>query len=219
MSAFIEGEADQAGLPPPLLLTVSHASQLLYMLRRDRTSGVAVQLIATRNGEGVSTLVRDLCLVAAGSGGMRTLLLSAEAPGRHASDWPRSLYGMPSGLREIADGPSDLEMLRVGATPLVIAAPLGGVALQPPAWLALIRALRPQFDMVIADSPALERSFTGIVLAPHMDATVLVVAAESTRASAVRTLRDRLAEVGSNTAGVILNKRRFHVPQAAYERL
>ena len=52
-----------------------------------------------------------------------------------------------------------------------------------------------------------------------MDATLLVVSAESTRASAVRTLRDRLAESGGNTAGVILNKRRFHVPQAAYERL
>ena len=201
------------------MLTVSHASQLLHTLRRDRTAGVVVQLIATRNGEGVSTLVRDLCLVAAGNGGMRTLLLAAEPPGRRATDWPRSIYGMPSDLRPIADGPNQLEMLRVGATSLVIAAPVVGATLQPTAWVNLIRVLRPQFDMVITDSPALQRAFTGIVLAPHVDATVLVVAAESTRASAVRALRDRLAEGGGNTAGVILNKRRFHVPQAAYERL
>ncbi len=69
------------------------------------------------------------------------------------------------------------------------------------------------------DAPALERAFTGIMLAPHLDATAVVVAAESTRASAARTLRDRLAEVGGNAIGVILNKRRFHVPMAAYERL
>ncbi len=219
MSGFIEADAGAAGLPPPLLLSVSDASQLLYMLRRDRVGGVVVQLMATRNREGVSTLVRDLCLVSAGSGGLRTLLLAAESPGRQASDWPRSIYGLPSGVRPIADGPGELEMLRVGTTNLVIGTPLAGATLQPPAWSALIRAVRLQFDMVVTDSPALERAFTGIVLSPHMDATVLVVSAESTRASAVRTLRDRLAEVGSNTAGVILNKRRFHVPQAAYERL
>ena len=219
MSAFIEADPGLAGLPPPLLLSVSHASQLLYILRRDRAAGVAVQLMATRNGEGVSTLVRDLCLVSADHGGLRTLLLAAEPPGRHAVDWPRSIYGLPSGLRPIADGPGELEMLRIGETNLVIGTLLGGATLQPPAWSALIRSVRQQFDMVITDAPALERAFTGIVLSPHMDATVLVVSAESTRASAVRTLRDRLAEVGSNTAGVILNKRRFHVPQAAYERL
>ena len=215
----IDAEPGLAGLPPPLLLTVSHATQLLYTLRRDRTDGVAVQLISTRSGEGVSTMVRDLCLVAADSNGMRTLLLAAEPPASNAVDWPRSIYGMPSGLRPIGDGPDTLEMLRVGTSALVLAAPLAGLTLQPPGWSALIRDLRGQFDLVMVDSPPLERAFTGIVLAPHLDATVLVVAAESTRASAVRTLRDRLAEVGSNTAGVILNKRRFHVPRAAYERL
>ncbi len=219
MSGFIEAEAELAGLPPPLILNVSHASQLLHTLRRDSATGVAIQLIATRNGEGVSTLVRDLCLVAASHAGLRTLLLAAEPPGRRTADWPRSIYGMPSDLRPIADGPEPLEMLRVGATALVIATPAAAATLQPPGWAGLIRALRPQFDMVITDSPALQRAFTGIVLAPHMDATLLVVSAESTRASAVRTLRDRLAEGGGNTAGVILNKRRFYVPQAAYERL
>ncbi len=219
MSGVIDADPGLAGLPPPLLLSVSHASQLLYTLRRGSVAGTVVQLIATRNGEGVSTLVRDLCLVAAGSAGLRTLLLAAEPPGRRAADWPRSIYGMPPGLRPIADGPAELEMLRVAATPLVLGTPVGGPTLQPPAWAALLREVRPQFDLVVTDSPALERAFTGIVLAPHMDATVLVVAAESTRASAVRTLRDRLAEGGGNTAGVILNKRRFHVPQAAYERL
>lgn len=216
---IIDAEPDLAGLPPPLLLTVSDASQLLYALRRDRTDAVAMQLMSTRTGEGVSTIVRDLSLVAAGSNGMRTLLLAAEAPGPKAVDWPRDIYGMPTALRPIANGPDTLEMLRVSSSALVVAAPLAGLTLQPPGWSALIRGLRAQFELVIIDSPPLDRAFTGIVLAPHVDATVLVVAAESTRASAVRTLRDRLAEVGSNTAGVILNKRRFHVPRAAYERL
>ena len=66
MSMIIDANPGLAGLPPPLLLTVSHASQLLYTLRRDRTDAVVLQLISTRTGEGVSTMVRDLSLVAGG---------------------------------------------------------------------------------------------------------------------------------------------------------
>jgi succinoglycan biosynthesis transport protein ExoP len=71
----------------------------------------------------------------------------------------------------------------------------------------------------VIDTPALSRSYTGIMLAPLIDTTAVVVAAESTRASMARNLRDRLAEAGGDTAGVILNKRRFYVPRAAYDRL
>ena len=126
---------------------------------------------------------------------------------------------MPATLRLLTEAPDWLGMVRVGDSPLVLAAPTAGLALQPPAWTGLIRELRPTFDLVVIDSPALQRAFTGVMLAPHTDANIMVVAAESTRATASRLLRDRLAESGGHTAGVILNKRRFHVPRAAYERL
>ena len=217
MSAVIEGEAVAAGLPPPLLLTTPDASQLAFALQWDRVGGSAVQLVATRNGEGTSTIVRDLCLVSAFNGA-RTLLLAAEGPDRRP-DWPRSIYGMPGGLTSLAYAPDDLEMRRVGDTALALAAPRGTAPLPVAVWIATIARLKQQFEFIVIDSPALERAFTGVMLAPHLDATAIVVAAESTRATAVRSLRDRLAEVGGGTAGVILNKRRFHVPRAAYERL
>ena len=218
MSGVIEGEAGAAGLPPPLLLSVPDASQLAFVLQRDRAGCSVVQLLSARNGEGTSTLVRDICLVAAGND-YRTLLFAAESPGRRP-DWPRSIYGMPNGWNGVAaDRFTGLEMVRMGESRLWLAAPTGPAPLQVPAWLALFNQCREQFDFVVIDTPALERAFTGIMLAPHLDATAMVVAAESTRASAARTLRDRLAEVGGNTVGVILNKRRFHVPRAAYERL
>ncbi len=217
MSAVIEGEAIAAGLPPPLVLTTPEASQLAFALQRERVGRSAVQLVATRNGEGTSTIARDLCLVSAFNGAP-TLLLAAEAPERRP-DWPRSIYGMPGGLSVVAHAPADLAMLRVGQTGLALAAPGVAAPLPVAAWIAIIAQLREQFEFIVIDAPALERAFTGVMLAPHLDATAIVVAAESTRASAVRRLRDRLAEVGGETAGVILNKRRFHVPRAAYERL
>lgn len=219
MNDVIEADPIQAGLPPPLLLTTTEASQLIYVLRQDRGEASIIQLLAARNGEGVSTLARDVSLVAASTNGLRTLLLAAEPPGRRANDWTRSIYGMPSGVRPLADGPEWLQALRIGESSLVLATPESGPVLQPPAWISLLRQLRTAFDLVVIDSPALERAFTGIMLAPYMDANVIVVAAESTRASATRTLRDRISEVGGHTTGAILNKRRFHVPRAAYERL
>ena len=218
MSGIIEGEAGAAGLPPPLLLSVPDASQLAFSLQRDRAGCSVVQLMSARSGEGTSTLVRDICLVSAGND-VRTLLFAAESPGRR-TDWPRSIYGMPGVWHgDAAACLPGLELVRMGENRLWLAAPTGPAPLHLPAWLGLISQCREQFDFVVIDSPALERAFTGIMLAPHLDATAVVVAAESTRASAARTLRDRLAEVGGNTIGVILNKRRFHVPMAAYERL
>ncbi len=219
MSAIIDADPLMAGLPPPLLLSVPDATQLIYVLRQDRTDCTTVQFISARNGEGVSSMVRDICLVAAGTVGLRTLLLVAEEPSRLPADWPRDVYGMPSGLRSVANGPAALTMVGIPGSTLVLAAAERAIPLQTPAWQAMLRDLRPHFDLVVVDSPALQRAFTGVMLAPHLDTSVMVVAAESTRATAARTLRDRLVEVGGHTIGAILNKRRFHVPRAAYERL
>jgi Mrp family chromosome partitioning ATPase len=216
LSSTIDGEAAAAGLPPPLLMSVTDASQLAFVLRAERGASSVVQLLASRNGEGVSTLTRDLCLVSA-SNGYRTLLFAAEAPGRRV-DWPRSIYGMPSGLRPLG-GPPALEIVQVGETRLSLAAPLESLPLQAQSWVPIIAELRASFDFIVIDTPALSRSYTGIMLAPLIDTTAVVVAAESTRASMARNLRDRLAEAGGDTAGVILNKRRFYVPRAAYDRL
>jgi hypothetical protein len=219
VTGLIDADPVLGGLPPPLLLSVPDASQLIFVLRQDRAEGSAVQLVAARNGEGVSTLVRDLCLVAAGTVGLRTLLLAAEYPSRPGTDWTRDVYGMPPGSRPVTHGLPGVHMLGVANSPLFLAAPEQPMPLQAPAWVGIVRELRARFDLVLVDSPALQRSFTGVMLAPHLDTTLMVVAAESTRAAAARNLRDRLAEVGGHTIGTILNKRRFHVPRAAYERL
>lgn len=216
---IIDADALDAGLPPPLVLTVSDASQLIYVLRKDRTDASVVQFMAVRNGDGTSTLSRDLALAASGANGLRTLLLASEPQGRRGTDWARSVYGLPAPLRQVGGGPDMLDAWRVGDTPLVVASTAPGLVLQAPAWTGLLRDIRAVFDLVLIDSPALERAFTGVMLAPHVDSTVIVVAAETTRASAARILRDRLTEVGGTIAGVVLNKRRFHVPRAAYERL
>lgn len=73
-------------------------------------------------------------------------------------------------------------------------------------------AMRKHSDTVVIDSPAAERSDTSIVLAPFVDATVLVVAAESTAANEPVILRDEIEAVGGRIAGVVVNRSRYKPP-------
>jgi Mrp family chromosome partitioning ATPase len=79
--------------------------------------------------------------------------------------------------------------------------------------------MRAEFELVVVDSPALSHSFDPVMIANQMDATILVVNAESTRAPVARNLRDRLTEVGGPVIGCVLNRRRYHIPGFLYRRL
>jgi Mrp family chromosome partitioning ATPase len=52
-----------------------------------------------------------------------------------------------------------------------------------------------------------------------MDANLIVVEAESTRAAVAQNLRDQLMEIGAPIAGVVLNRRRFHIPRFIYRHI
>jgi len=73
-------------------------------------------------------------------------------------------------------------------------------------------AMRKHSETVVIDSPAADRSDTSIVLAPFVDATVLVVAAESTAANEPVILRDEIEAVGGRIAGVVVNRSRYKPP-------
>ena len=73
-------------------------------------------------------------------------------------------------------------------------------------------ALRKHADTVVIDSPASDRSDTVVTLAPFVDATVLVVAAESTAASEPMLLRDEIEASGGQIAGVVVNRSTYNPP-------
>ncbi len=73
-------------------------------------------------------------------------------------------------------------------------------------------AMRKHADTVVIDSPAADRSDIAITLAPYVDATVLVVAAESTAANEPVILRDEIEAVGGRIAGVVVNRSTYRPP-------
>lgn len=73
-------------------------------------------------------------------------------------------------------------------------------------------ALRRHADTVVIDTPAADRSDTAITLAPFVDSTVLVVAAESTAPNEPLILRDEIEAVGGRIAGVVVNRSTYNPP-------
>lgn len=74
-------------------------------------------------------------------------------------------------------------------------------------------ALRRHAEWVIVDAPAAERSQAALVVAPLVDTTVLVVAADQREARAPGLLRDALAASGGRCAGLVFNRARIEPPR------
>ena len=67
-------------------------------------------------------------------------------------------------------------------------------------------AMRRHADYVIVDSPAADRSDAALALAPYMDATVLVVAADEKDVGDPAALRDALDAADGFVAGMVFNR-------------
>jgi Mrp family chromosome partitioning ATPase len=81
------------------------------------------------------------------------------------------------------------------------------------------KALRKSFGTVVIDAPSLKESGDSIGLAVRADAVALVVEAETTRQPVIENLRDTLNSAGAKIAGVVMNKRRFYIPEKVYEKM
>lgn len=67
-------------------------------------------------------------------------------------------------------------------------------------------AMRRHSDYIIIDSPAADRSDAALTLAPHVDATVLVVAADEQDVGEPAALRDALEAADGFVAGMVFNR-------------
>jgi protein-tyrosine kinase len=79
--------------------------------------------------------------------------------------------------------------------------------------------LHLSFGTVVIDAPSMKESPDGIGLAVRADATVLVVEAETTRQPVIENLRDTLTGAGAKIIGIVMNKRRYYIPTKVYQNM
>lgn len=204
--------------------------------------GRVVQFVAATRGEGTSTIAREFAKYASGRAGRPVWLvdLDLQAGSQHAAvTGDPTRFGMlgrpaaatPNGSvfftvqppakdsqgKRVPDshylsaqqaGRSRLwvtrfrrEMLRAGQTPHLI--PAGDY------WAAL----RRHADVVAIDAPSADRSAAATTVAPYVDCTVLVVAAEGRDTRGPAALRDAIEQAGGRCAGLVFNRARIAPPK------
>ncbi len=73
-------------------------------------------------------------------------------------------------------------------------------------------SLRSVFDMIVIAAPPADVGPSCVVLSGLVDASIIVVEAERTRAPDAERLRDLLASTGGPVIGAVLNRQRRYVP-------
>lgn len=201
----------------------------------------AIEFVAARAGEGVSTIAREFAHYAARAVGCRTWLIDLDLRSQTQADSLARDVGRFGTLGPPAAASPDGSMFFSVRPPSVrpdgrawpdsryVAAQSVGA---PGLWVTRFRrealrgrqsaqvvasadywnALRRHADIVVVDAPAAARSRAGLTVAPFMDEVVLVVAADEGDAAAPARLRDELAEAGARCAGLFVNRVRAETP-------
>lgn len=201
-----------------------------------------LQFVSARTGEGASTVAREFCRAVAPRARRGVWLVELDLMSGAQFDAVAAapdLYGElgdPTPASPGGEAFHRVEPAVVGAdgrtwadSAYLDAYPVGDErfwltrfrreALKPRQTVELVdgadywAALRPHADWVVVDAPAADRSRAGLLAAPAMDATFLVVSAEGADPRGPIQLRDALAEAGGHCPGVVLNRSAKPLPR------
>jgi uncharacterized protein involved in exopolysaccharide biosynthesis/Mrp family chromosome partitioning ATPase len=206
----------QRGLAPRASFLTYDDSKLLLRLLSSVAPGPGrvMQLVAANGEEGVSSLILDLALLASNASALRVLVIDIEPSERGSvvevlSESGAALQRLPDNKVQVNGGALHVT-LPVGA---------GTQSMAEGQWQTLFAQARQNYDLVLVDCPAMARSAAGLIIAPLVDLTLIVVEAEATRAAVARNLIERLDSSGGEVIGAILNKRQFYIPSLIYSWL
>lgn len=213
----------------------SEMAQLWASLRPARKGQArAIQFVAARGGEGTSTVAREFARYAVSHLRRAVWLVDLDlidSPQNDAIAEQSGRYG-PLG-RQTAASPDGSTFFTVqpplrgvdGATGdarYLIAYPVGS----PRLWVTRFRrellrpgqsvhilrkpdywkALRRHADLIVVDAPAADRSTAAVSVAPFMDFSVLVLAADQGDAAAPAALKQAIIAAGGRCAGLVFNR-------------
>jgi protein-tyrosine kinase len=183
-----------------------------------------IQFIGVQRGVGVSTMVREFAKVAVENHGKSVLVLDSayQDPTRRININVTCEYGWFDFIEE--GQLIDKAFFRVGDTnlyfaPISIQASLVHQTKDLSLTVNLWNKLKERFDLIIIDSSSESNNSESIALSRNVDGVVLVVEAEKTRRHAAVKIKNRIIANGGTIIGVILNKRRYRIPDVLYKKI
>jgi protein-tyrosine kinase len=184
----------------------------------------ALQFIGSQTGEGVSTIAREFAITAAKRLGKKVLILDAACHNSiqhlyfeisHRYSWKEALSN--GDLVESA-------CYHAGVTNLYLSPISAGSTSKQQAYFEqanaeLFSELKKEFDLIVVDSAPASVSAASMAMARYVDGVILVIEAERTRWQVASKVRDTIRKSGGKICGVVLNKRRFYIPEKIYKWL
>jgi protein-tyrosine kinase len=175
-----------------------------------------IELTSATSGEGTSTIAREMALTIAGD------LLKPVMLIRVVNDLPLS-----PGLEAAAHGrmpleaviETDLEVPTLTTVTLNLGGPNAGLLFDGDELDRVFAQATRLARLVIVDAPPILSDVAGIALSRKVSGVLLVVAAEKTRAPLIEQARRVIETGGGRVLGVILNKRKHHIPGWIYRLL
>jgi len=186
-------------------------------------TGMTVQFISARDGEGVPQVAREFVRTAVQKLNKTGLLLDANPGGQQAKALGVTLS---TGWEDVigTDKPIREALFQIGNSGLFISQASGrgtvsSAFYDSPRVARLLEELKGEFDVVAIDAPSGTVSAGGLALTPKVDGVIIVIEAEETRWQVVQSIKERIAKRGGKVLGVVLNKRRHYIPHWIYKRL
>lgn len=201
---------------------ISLYQNVLSMLPESKC--LAIQFTGSQRGEGTSALAREMAKAVSKSLHKSVLLIDQESPAGRKNH----AFGVRGALTIediIHQGKNVKDVLQqVGKESLYVSYLSGRrhFTAQNHDLKKLDQVFenfKTIFDLLIVDTPPVASSPDSLILTRYTDGVVLVVEAESTRTQVVEKTLEHIRGRGGNVLGVVLNKRRYVIPEFLYRWL
>jgi Mrp family chromosome partitioning ATPase len=226
MEAMSTGESVRGDL-------LSHApvrdDEMISLLRAlqltmPQKSHWTIGLISTLHGEGVSSIARGLARVVSRTPNAKVLICDVAGDPRTRPSHNGHSQSTALARASLDHGAGRIEFSWLPGSQVAMGAigepgAINALAADADSVRNMLSSVSDSFELTILDLPPVSESIIGPAMAKALDGVVLVVEAERTRSAAVQASQRTLRMHGGNVLGVVLNKRRFHIPNFIYRRL
>jgi protein-tyrosine kinase len=177
----------------------------------------------TAHGDGTSKTIINFAATLASDSQLKVLLIDVNlrTPSLHAVFRIDPIPGLSDlvanngrGARPIKVGPGNLHVIPCGGPHSGPATLFGSNRFDQ-----FLKRMRESYDFVVLDAPPIQGSSDCRVLCAKVDGVVLVIEAGKTRQHVALNAKRHLEEAGGKLLGVVLNRRRYYIPEFIYRRL
>jgi capsular exopolysaccharide synthesis family protein len=188
----------------------------INFLARHNDNVKSVLFLGISRGAGASTAALNFARSLAQDIDARVLLINADFRDPSASI-DTAAYGLINFVESPNVAPAPVLQGHLHVVPCGRGYADPAVLFQSKRFRAFLGQCKQQYDYVVIDGPPLDEAPESIALCSNMDGVMLVLDAGHTHRRIALRAKSRIEQAGGTILGVVLNRRRFYIPNWLYK--